>query len=146
MGGRLPTEAEWEYATRGPESRIFAWGNDFERGKLSYCYAGCPLLSDKSYNDRYPDTAAVGSFPSAASWVGALDMTGNVREWVADWLGPYRAGSIANPSGPETGDLKITRGGSWYDTPHDVRGANRGRESLEYYRDNLGFRCATDLE
>ncbi len=145
-GARLPTEAEWEYAARGPENRIFAWGSDFERSKLNYCDASCPLLSDKTYNDGYPDTAPIGSFPSGASWVGALDMTGNVREWVSDWLGPYGADSAVNPTGPDHGELKVTRGGSWYDTPDDVRGANRGGESLEYYRDNLGFRCVTDLE
>ncbi len=145
-GARLPTEAEWEYAARGPENRIFAWGNDFDRTKLNYCDASCPLLSDKTYDDGYPDSAPVGSFPAGASWVHALDLTGNVREWVADWLGKYPSESSANPAGPASGDLKITRGGAWYDTPDDVRAANRGGESLEYYRDNLGFRCALEFE
>ncbi len=145
-GARLPTEAEWEYAARGPEGRLFAWGNEFDRSRLNYCDAGCPLLSDPTFSDGYPDTAPVGSFPGGTTWVGALDMTGNVREWVADWLGKYPSAAVENPTGPASGELKVTRGGSWYDTPDDVRAANRGGESLEYYRDNLGFRCAQDAD
>ncbi len=145
-GARLPTEAEWEYAARGPENRLFAWGDKFDRSRLNYCDASCPVLSDKTFDDGYADTAPVGSFPSGASWVAASDMTGNVREWVADWLASYPASPGANPKGPEAGELKVTRGGSWYDTPDDVRGANRGGESLQYYRDNLGFRCAQDQQ
>lgn len=144
VGARLPTEAEWEYAARGPEARIFAWGNDFDKTRLNYCDSSCPLIADAAYADGYPDAAPVGSFPSGVSWIGALDMTGNAREWVSDWLGKYPAASVTDPRGPASGDLKITRGGSWYDTPDDVRSANRGGESLEYYRDNLGFRCARD--
>ncbi len=143
-GARLPTEAEWEYAARGPESRVFPWGDSFERSRLNYCDAGCALIADSSYNDGYPDTAPVGSFASGASWMGALDLAGNAREWVNDWLAVYAPGDATNPNGPETGELKIPKGGSWYDTPDDVRSANRGGESLDYFRDNLGFRCAKD--
>jgi eukaryotic-like serine/threonine-protein kinase len=140
---RLPTEAEWEYAARGPESSIFPWGNSFENSRLNYCDADCAMIADSTFNDGYSDTAPVGSFPSGASWMGALDMAGNAREWVVDWLGSYPSEEAANPKGPQTGELKIPKGGSWYDTPDDVRSANRGGESLDYFRDNLGFRCVT---
>jgi len=146
VGARLPTEAQWEYAARGPESRIFPWGNAFEGSRLNYCDAGCALISDSTHDDGYPDTAPVGAFPSGASWIGALDMAGNVREWVGDWLASYPSRYAMNPSGPETGELKISRGGSWYDRPDDVRSANRGGELPDYSRHNLGFRCAKSLE
>jgi formylglycine-generating enzyme required for sulfatase activity len=143
-GGKLPTEAQWEYAARGPESLIYPWGNTFERDKLNYCDINCGALSDAAYDDGHPDTAPVGSYPSGASWVGALDMAGNVREWVSDWYGPYSPADVENPAGPEVGESKIPRGGSWYDTPDDTRSTNRGSELLDYYRHNLGFRCAKE--
>lgn len=143
---QLPTEAQWEYAARGRESRVFPWGNTFEASRLNYCDASCALIADPAHGDGYPDTAPVGSFSSGASWIGALDMAGNVREWVSDWYGRYPSADVANPGGPEAGELKITRGGAWYDTPDDVRSTNRGGESLEYWRYNLGFRCARNYQ
>lgn len=144
VGARLPAENEWEYAARGPESLIFPWGNIFDKTRLNYCDAGCEGISDNSYDDGYPDTAPVGSFPSGASWVGVLDLSGNVREWVSDVYASYQTGEAVNQSGIDTGELRIPRGGSWYDKPDDVRSANRGGELPDYFRHNLGFRCAKD--
>ena len=144
-GGRLPTEAEWEYAARGPENRIFPWGNTFEGSRLNYCDASCPAgVIDKRVDDGYPETAPVGSFPSGVSWCGALDMAGNVREWVSDWFGYYSSERQVNPSGPDTGKYYLTRGGCWLDRPDNTRSTNRGQNTIDYTRHKVGFRCALD--
>jgi formylglycine-generating enzyme required for sulfatase activity len=143
-GARLPTEAEWEFAARGPENRLFPWGDTFDPGRLNYCDRSCAGMSDPSYDDGFPDTAPVGFSPQGASWVGALDMAGNVREWVADWYGPYSSEAVIDPKGPGSGESRIARGGSWYDTPDDVRSVNRGANLPDYTHPKVGFRCAVD--
>jgi formylglycine-generating enzyme required for sulfatase activity len=142
-GARLPSEAEWEYAARGPEERIFPWGNAFDGKRLNYCDVRCTGgPNDETVDDGYADTAPVGSYPAGTSWCGALDMAGNVREWVADWFARYAPGRQVNPAGPSVGESRIPRGGSWLDTSDDVRSANRGENSPDYTRHKVGFRCA----
>lgn len=144
VGARLPTEAEWEYASRGPDGYLFPWGNEFDPSKLNYCDASCKGISDPSYDDGYPDTAPVGSFPEGASWVGSLDLSGNVREWVADWYAYFPNERVSNPQGPLEGDSWASKGGSWYDAPFNLRSTNRGANDMDYWRHKLGFRCAMD--
>jgi formylglycine-generating enzyme required for sulfatase activity len=144
-GRRLPTETEWEYAARGPEGLLFPWGDSFDGTVVNYCDVDCDGVNDETVDDGYPDTAPVGSFPTGVSWCGALDMAGNVREWVADWYGDYPSQRQVNPTGPSSGDSHIPRGGSWYDMPDDVRSANRGENSSDYSRHKVGFRCASSI-
>jgi eukaryotic-like serine/threonine-protein kinase len=134
-GGRLPTEAEWEYAARGPDNPTYPWGNTAVSCELAH-YGSCQPRR----------TVEVGSFsPAGDSWVGAVDMAGNVWEWVADWYASdyYQNGATNNPTGPETGNSKVLRGGSWDSNSMSVRSANR-RHLTPTYGSNFsfGFRCA----
>jgi formylglycine-generating enzyme required for sulfatase activity/tetratricopeptide (TPR) repeat protein len=129
-GARLPTEAEWEYAARGEQGNQYPWGSADSTCDLAQ-YSGCS-----------GSTVPVGSLPDGASWCGALDMAGNVWEWVAGWYGDYPSGSQTNPTGPEMGEYRVLRGGSWYISPSALRCATRGRYRPGSVRDNVGFRCA----
>lgn len=142
-GARLPTEAEWEYAARGPERRIFPWGDTFDGTRLNYCDTNCDeSWADEAVDDGYDDTASVGSYPRGASWVGALDLAGNVWEWVADRYGEYRSGQQENPTGPSSGHSRVLRGGSWNFVPSLVRAAIRYGGATGYREFDIGFRCA----
>jgi formylglycine-generating enzyme required for sulfatase activity len=142
-GARLPTEAEWEFAFRGEQGLIYPWGNSFRGAKLNYCDANCDLShADDGYNDGYAKTAPVKSYPESASWCGALGMSGNVAEWVADWLGDYSPEAVSNPTGPAKGSEKIVRGCSWFSPPAYCRATARHSVASETRLDYLGFRCA----
>jgi formylglycine-generating enzyme required for sulfatase activity/predicted Ser/Thr protein kinase len=149
VDARLPTEAEWEYAARGPENRVFPWGHDFDGTKVNYCDANCEDdWADETVDDGYALTAPVGSYPAGASWCGALDLAGNVWEWVADWYDGdyYERSPTHNSPGPEEGDGKVLRGGSWGDVPDCVRGADRNMGLPDSRVDYVGFRCARGSE
>lgn len=143
-GARLPTEAEWEYAARGSQATRFPWGDEFDGTLLNYCDANCTVHKrDPAYDDGYGRSAPVGSYPGGASWVGALDMAGNVWDMVDDWYGAYSSEPQTNPLGPSTGSRRVARGGSWHASQDHVRSALRTHMAVDQYNDHAGFRCAS---
>ena len=123
---------------------MFPWGDTFDGTLLNYCDVDCSGINDETVNDGYPDTAPVGSFPAGVSWCGAMDMAGNVREWVANWFEYYSSEQQVNPTGPSVGDSRVPRGGSWFDVPEYARCAfHYGLDPRRLFP-NLGFRCVQE--
>lgn len=135
-GKRLPTEAEWERAARGPEGFRFAWGNDWDPTRANVART-------------VGDTTPVGSYEP--NGFGLYDMTGNVVEWCADWYAEdwYARSPEENPTGPEEGQSRVLRGGSW--NYWEAQSTNSYRFFLvppilnRACTDFIGFRCAMDV-
>jgi eukaryotic-like serine/threonine-protein kinase len=154
--GHLPSEAQWEFAARGPNVTRYPWGDAApDATLLNACDVACqrwgqrndiPVRTLFDQLDKWPTTAPAGSFARGRSRLNLDDIAGNVREWTADWYGPYPVERQSDPSGAASGEERVVRGSSWMtgdsaELPRSFRGA----EAPSARRPDLGFRCAYGL-
>ncbi len=135
-GGHLPTEAQWEKAARGTEGRRFPWGD------------AMPDCNHANFGTCENGTVAVGSYPAGASPCGALDMSGNAGEWVADWYGEtyYGSSPSESPLGPTTGEYRVIRGGAWILYGWFQMTTSRTMNAPQESDIMTGFRCVVDTQ
>jgi serine/threonine-protein kinase len=133
-GKRLPTEAEWELAAKGLTENVYTWGSTFSSALTNTAARGVG------------QPIAVGNLANASPF-GALDMIGNVWEWVSDYYGGdyYAVSPAANPKGPDTGLARVIRGGSFKSEGARATTTIRRKAGQDGWSDDLGFRCAKDV-
>jgi formylglycine-generating enzyme required for sulfatase activity len=158
-GGSLPTEAQWEFAARGPEGRRYPWGREEpDATRANLCGEECTRFLAQhefgtftpiaNWRDQFEGTAPVGSFSLGATpGTGLHDMAGNVWEWTADWYADHYetsdASLVVDPTGPVSGTDRVLRGGGWFNYSAAVaRAAYRVINDPTARDFIIGFRCA----
>lgn len=145
---RLPTEAQWEYASRAGSLTAYSWGNTIDCQKAMYSNnslkSGDCLDYVKKRGLGANGPAPVKSY-SPNAW-GLYDMHGNVWEWCQDWFGDYSNVAVKDPVGPYSGTKRIRRGGSWYKHGHSCRSANRNFGHPSNKLRTTGFRLVREIQ
>jgi formylglycine-generating enzyme required for sulfatase activity len=145
---RLPTEAEWEYAARGEDGRIYPWGDKLNAGNLAN-FADTRsnfVWRDPNIDDGFSESAPVGMYPRGSSPFGIEELSGNVFEWCLDAMDPYKGRELTNPPPSRLGQNRVYRGGSWKSRAASLRATARASNAPTSFSNDVGFRVMCECD